>query len=68
MQEDTKDLYWFGSLGSVIPYVQFEMLVYHVLACSRGLQTGERGTSVASLWFVFVRVCGVSGATRESNG
>ena len=30
-----KDLYWFGLLGSIIPYVQFVVLVYLALVCSR---------------------------------
>jgi len=37
----SKDLYWFGSFGSVIVYVQFVLLVYLAGVCSRGLQTGE---------------------------
>ena len=44
-----KDLYWFGSFGSVIVYVQFVLLVYLTLVCSRGIQIGERGSSVPSL-------------------
>ena len=44
-----KDLYWFEPLGSIIPYVQFVVLMYLALVCSSGLQTGERGTSVPSL-------------------
>ena len=44
-----KDLYWFGLLGGVKPYVQFVLLVYLALVCGRGLQTVERGTGVPSL-------------------
>ena len=40
-----KDLYWFGLLGGVKPYVQFVLLVYLALVCGRGLQTVERGTA-----------------------
>ena len=49
MQEDTR-IYWFGPLGSVIPYVQFVLLIYLALVCSRGLQTVERGTGFPSIW------------------
>jgi len=44
-----KDLYRFGLLEDVIPYVQFVLLVYLTLVCSRVLQMVERGTSVPSL-------------------
>ena len=47
--ERHKDLYWFGLTGGVIPYIQFVLLLYLSLVCSRGLQTVERGTSVLSL-------------------
>ena len=44
-----KDLYWFMPQGGVIPYVQFMLLVYPTLVCSRGLQTVERGMGIPSL-------------------
>jgi len=48
-----KDFYWFGPLGSVIPYVQFVLLVYLTLICSRGLRTVERGMS-----YQVSKICG----------
>ena len=44
-----KNLYWFGPPRGVIPYIQFVLLVYLALVCSRGLQTVERGESATSL-------------------
>ena len=44
-----KNLYWFGPLGSVIPYVQFVLLMYLALVCSKGIQMSERGTRVPCL-------------------
>ena len=38
-----KDLYWFGPLGSIIPYVQFLLLVYLALVCSRGYKRAREG-------------------------
>ena len=38
-----KDLYWFGPLGSVIPYVQFVLLIYLALVCSRGYKWARKG-------------------------
>ena len=44
-----KDLYWFGPPGGVIPYVQFMLLAYLGLVCSRRLQSVEREMSAPSL-------------------
>ena len=55
-----KDLYWFGLLGSIIPYVQFVLLVYLALVCSRDYKRArERDGRPKSMISVRrKRVCG----------
>ena len=49
-----KDLYWFGSFGSIIVYFQFVLLVYLAVVCSRGYKQARlfvaRWIALVWLW------------------